>query len=280
MEELRVKLNDMFDMQSARVEKTQYCPVGRWLFPIFVTLFAVAVYGVLLWGALWASDGLDIFLTVLLSCALGWVLFRAWFCFAVDLLSQRFAESTVFIRKGDERYYHTKGRFIEKFEYAGGYLCVSGKSYDKFFDKSDYSPLAGRLNKSLQRRSALYTTFTPAFWFDLLRDAAVTVTDEGIDARFAGGRVALSCGEDGKLSRICYTGNGYYLYDSVSPLKIFDGKIPGKYKITYTITPCDAEEIVLNPIFYEAMKDFLMPLPHESFIRGINADKGGNEDGR
>lgn len=280
MEELRVKLNEMFDMQSAKVEKTQYCPVGRWVFSVFVTLLACAIYGVLLWGALWASDGLDIFLTVLLSGALAWVLFRVWFCFAVDLLSQRFAESTVFVKNGEERYYHTKGRFIEKFEYAGGNLCVSGKSYDKFSDKSDYSPLAGRLNKSLQRRSALYTTLTPAFWFDLLRDAAVTVTEKGIDARFAGGSVSLTCGEDGKLSRIDYTGNGYYLYDSVSPVRIFDGKIPGKYRITYTFTPCPSPEILLSPIFFEAMKDFLMPLPHESFIRATDVEKEENHDGR
>lgn len=276
MDELKDKLNAMFDIEGATIEKTQYCPVGRWLFPLFVTLFAGAIYGVLVWGALWASDGLDVFLIVLLSVVLLWVLFRAWFCCAVDHLSQKHAETTVFIKNGDDRYYYTKGRFIKKFEYAGGFLCASGKSYDKFEDKTDYSPFAGRLNKSLQRRSALYTTLTPSFWFDLLRDADCTVSAQGIDATFRGGSVQLTCGEDGKLRRIAYTGNGYYLYDSVSPVRIFDGKLPGKYKITYTVSPLLSPTIVLDRIFFEAMDDFLMPPPQEAFIRA--AVEGENDE--
>lgn len=277
-EELRKKLNEMFDIESATVEKTQCCPVGRWLFAIFATLFAGSVYGVLLWGALWASDGLDIFLTVLLSGALAWVLFRVWLSFAVDILSGKHAETTVFIKNGDARYYYTKGRFIKKFEYAGGFLCVSGKSYDKFFDKTDYSPLAGRLNKSLQRRSALYTTLTPSFWFDLLRTGNYSVTESGISGSFDGGSAQLLCGEDGKLARIEYTGNGYYLYDSVSPVRVFDCKLPGKYKITYIFTPCREPLLTLDPLFFTAMADFLMPPPNEAFIQTAHSTQGENDE--
>ena len=279
-EELRKKLNDMFDIESATVEKTQYCPVGRWLFPIFSTLFAGGIYAVLLYGALWASNGLDIFLTVILSFALGWVLFRVWLCFAVDVLSKKHAETTVFIRNGDARYYYTKGRFIKKFEYAGGHLCLCGKNYDKFYDKTDYSPLAGRLNKSLQRRSALYTTLTPAFWFDLLRTAAYSVTAEGVEAVFAGGSARLRCGQDGKIARIEYEGNGYYLYDSVSPVRLFDGKLPGRYRISYTFTPCEQPALTLDPLFFEAMADFLMPPPHEAFIHPSSRLGKESDDGR
>lgn len=278
-EELRKKLNEIFDIESATVEKTQYCPVGRWAFPIFATLFAGGIYGVLLWGALWASHGLDIFLTVLLSGALAWVLFRVWLCFAVDILSKRHAETTVLVRRGEARYYYTKGRFIKKFEYAGGFLCVSGKSYDKFLDKTDYSPLAGRLNKSLQRRSALYTTLTPSFWFDLLRTGQYALTEEGISGSFDGGSARLLCGEDGKLAKIEYEGNGYYLYDSVSPVRIFDGKLPGKYKIAYTFTPCAEPVLTLDPLFLTAMEDFLMPRPHEEFIQAAHTTIG-EENGR
>lgn len=265
--DLKDKLNDMFDIEGAVINKTQTCPVGRWAFTVAMTVFFGAVYAVCIWGALFFDGWEKLFLMELLTAALLFVLFRLWFAFAVDVASRKFAEITVFKRSGDKRCYYTRGKYLRKFEYEGGFIATLGKSYDKFEDKSDYSPLAGRFDRALQRRSSLYVTMTPAFWYDMISGGEYTVTDDVIKAKAGNASVTLTCGADGKIRRIEYVGSGYYLYDSASPIKIFDAKLPGKYRITYTFNIGEQEQVAIEPIFRTAMDDFLMPPPSEELCR-------------
>ncbi len=266
-EKLRQKLNDMFDIEGAKITKTQACPVGRWVFTILMTLLFCGLFGVCVWGAmLFYGQALFYFIIALLSLALAFGLFRLWLGFAADIVSARFAEETTFLRKGDERYYYTRGNYVEKFEYEKGYIAVTGKSYDKFEDKANYSALAGRFDKALQRRSSSYSTMTPAFWFEAVRALSYEIRDDGITAQGRDGRIALICGADGKIRKIDYAGNGYLLYDSSSPVRLLDCKLPGKYHITYTFAPGAQEKIVLRPLFGTAMADFLMTPPDASCV--------------
>lgn len=264
--ELKDKLNEMFDISYAEIDKRQYNPVGKWWFAVSLTLLFGAIYGVCLWGARLFYGSLLAVLVIILTLAYAFVLFRIWLAFAVDLLGKKHAESIVFIREGDKRYYYSQGRHVDKFEYERGYIAVCGNSYDKFEDKSDYSALAGRYNKSLQRRSSLYSTMTPAFWYDLIKDWDCTVSDGGVTAIGKDGRVSFICDANGKIKKIEYYGGGYYLYDSLSPIKIFDGKIPGKYRITYTFDICARKKIVLKKIFGDAMEDFLFIPPQTDWV--------------
>ena len=266
-ETLRAKLNEMFAIDGAQITKTQACPVGRWVFTLCLTLLFTAIYGVCMWGASLFHGSALVFLFALLSIAFGFVLFRLWLGFVSDVLGGAFAEKTTFVRKGDERYYYSCGRYTQKFEYAQGFIAVTGKSYDKFENKSDYSPLAGRYDRALQRRSSLYVTMTPAFWYEKIAGGDYTVSDKEIRAVVSGGTVTLSCDQNGKISKIEYTGNGYDLYDSVSPIKIFDGKLPGKYRICYTFAIGAPDTIELPPIFGTAIKDYLFLPPDPDCVK-------------
>lgn len=260
-EKLVSTLNEIFDIEGAKIEKKQSNVLGRWLFTVLMTVVSLGIAAVCVWGANFSYGGLRIFLYVIIDLALLFVLFRLWLAFYVDVKAAKHAETVTFLRDGEDRYYYTEGRHVRKFEYARGYIAVSGGSYDKFEDKTDYSPLAGRYNKSLQRRSSLYTTMSPAFWYDLIRGSEYEIGENSIKASGRGYAVTIEWDDNRKISRIDYIGDGYYLYDSTSPIKVMDCKLPGKYAITYDFTVGEQETITLEPIFGVAMDDFLMLPP-------------------
>ena len=260
-EKLKDTLNEIFDIEGAKIEKKQSNKLGRWLFTIFMTVFALGVAAVCVWGANYSYGSLRVMLYVIIDLALVFVLFRLWLSFATDVRSAKHAESVTFLRDGEDRYYYTVGRHVKKFEYARGYIAVSGGGYDKFEDKTDYSPLAGRYNKSLQRRSSLYVTMTPAFWYDRIREGEYEICDSAIRASGRGYAVTIEWDENRKIRRIYYLGDGYYLYDSASPIKVMDCKLPGKYAISYDFKVGSQPPITLAPLFGTAMDDFLMLPP-------------------
>ena len=260
-EKLRNKLNEMFDIEGAQIEKKQGNKLARWLFILHMTAFALGVAAFCVWGARFSHGAMKVAICIIIGVALAYVLFRLWLVFIVDVLSGNHAETVFFLRRGDDRYYYTVGRHIRKFEYSRGYIAVSGSSYDKFEDKTDFSPLAGRYNKSLQRRSSLYTTMAPSFWYNLIIGGEYTIGEREIKANGRGYDVTLEWDDFGKIRRIDYYGDGYYLYDSASPIKIMDCKLPGKYTITYDFTVGAQPPIKLEPVFGVAMDDFLMLPP-------------------
>lgn len=266
-ETLRNKLNDAFDVPGATVVKTQCCPVGRWVSTLLFTLFFGAVYGVCLWGLRLFYGSLLVFLIVVLTLALAFLLVRLWIAFFADVRGARLAERTVFLRDGDDRYYYTVGKYVRKFEYADGCVAVTGKSYDKFEDKSDFSPLAGRYDRALQRRSSAYSTLTPAFWFDVLGQMQCVETERGIHGEGRRACADLTFDENGKIARIVYRGDEDRLFDSVSPLKLFNGKIFGKYEYTYTFTVGEQPAVVLPSLFCDAVRDYLWRMPPERICR-------------
>lgn len=268
MDELRDKLNEMFDIEGASIVKTQCNVAGRWLFTIAMTVFFCGIYAVLVWGSMvFYGQALFIFLIALLSVVLAFLLFRIWLGFAVDIVSRKFAEQITFVRgKGDERYFYSRGNYVEKFEFSRGFICVCGKSYDKYEDKSNYSQLAGRYNKSLQRRSSLFSTLAPSFWYEKIRELNYKVTESGVTAEGAGESIKLTCGEDGKIKDIIYRGSGYELYDSASPIKFLDCKLPGKYRMTYSFTCGARQKIELRELFGTAMEDYIITLPDSEYV--------------
>lgn len=260
--ELRDKLNDMFDISSAVVTKRQGCPLGRWLYTPLATLLSSALFGFLVWESLRFLDNERLyFVLAILVGVYAFVLFRIWLAFAADVVASKFSEEIRLVREGENRYYYTRGNYVEKFEYDGGKLVLHGDAYDKFEDKSQYSRLALRTSKSLRRRCSAYGTLTPAFWYDLLHEGAVTVTERGVTAVLPHARVSLDCGEDGKICHIEYRGDGALLYDSPSPLPALDVKYPAPYRIRYDFAPREDKKIELRALFRTAMQDYLMPIP-------------------
>lgn len=264
------KLNNAFDITAAVITKTQSCRVGRWVCSVAATLLFGVIYGVLVWGAVnYLYGSLLVFLLCLISAALAFVLFRVWLAFAVDSAGSKFAERCVMLRRGENRYYYTRNRRMSKFEYSGGLLVAYGDDYDKFFNKQNYSPLASRYSKSLQRRSSLYNTLSPSFWAELMRDMEVSESGNTVTASGNGCTVVITTDESGKVSCIEYAGKSDYLFDSLSPIKIFNGKFWGKYKITYTFKPVNMEKLCVDGIFAEAAKEFLMPKPNGKFVEFV-----------
>ena len=261
------KLNKAFDINAAVITKTQSCRTGRWVCSCAFTALSGALYGVLVWGALqYLYGSLLVFLLCLISAALVFVLFRIWLAFIVDAAGSKFAERCVMLRRGDRRYYYTRNRRMSKFEYSGGLLVSYGDDYDKFENKKNYSPLASRYSKSLQRRSSLYNTLTPSFWAELLESMDVTENGNVITAEDSGSRIKIVCCENGKVRKIEFVGKSDYLFDSLSPIKIFNGKFWGKYKFTYTFRHVKLEKLSVDKVFEEATSDFLMPKPNSKFV--------------
>lgn len=267
--ELREKLNDMFDINGAVITKTQCCPGGRWWFTLPLTLFFSAVYAFMVWRSYYLERNTFIFVTIVLSVALLYAYLRLWISFISDILGGRFAECTVMLRRGEERYYYTRGRFIRKFEYDSGFISARGDIYDKLEDKKDYSPLAGRYHKSLQRRSSLYSTIAPSFWFDMLKETSVTVAGNTVTGVARGTKIVLRGDDRGRISSIEYSGKAYFLYDSVSPIYILDGKIPGRYRIIYKFKVGELDAIKPDKIFARAIKDYLWKKPSDEYVKFV-----------
>ncbi len=270
IEKIKDKLNAMFDVDGGVITKTQYCPAGRWGFTLGMSLFFAAIYAVLVLFLNRLYGSLYWFVFCLLTAALIYFEIRLWFAFALDFKSQKFAERTLFWKRGDDRLYYSRGRYVSKLEYESGGIEAGNGGYDRFEDKANYSPFAGRYNKALQRRSSLYSTMTPSFWFGILCDMSCFVTENGIAGVGRGIRVEFVCDSAGKISEIRYAGNGYYLFDSVSPIKIFNAKIPGKYKITYKFQTGNTGTIFADEIFGNAVKDFLWTPPSSEAVKFVS----------
>ncbi len=270
IEKIKDKLNDMFDVEGGVITKTQYCPTGRWAFTLGMALFFAAIYAFMIVCLDRLYGSLYWFMFLLLSVVLLYFEARLWLAFALDFKGQKFAERTLFWKKGDSRLYYSRGKHVSKLEYESGGIEAGKDNYDKFEDKANYSPFAGRYNKSLQRRSSLYSTMTPSFWFGILCDMNCSLSENGIKGEGRGGRVEFICGKAGKISEIRCEGNGYYLYDSLSPIKIFNAKIPGKYRITYKFEIGDAETICADEIFGNAIKDFLWAPPRAEAVKFVS----------
>ena len=112
IEKIKDKLNAMFDVDGGVITKTQYCPAGRWGFTLGMSLFFAAIYAVLVLFLNRLYGSLYWFVFCLLTAALIYFEIRLWFAFALDFKSQKFAERTLFWKRGDDRLYYSRGRYV------------------------------------------------------------------------------------------------------------------------------------------------------------------------